>query len=230
MSETVDSVDDLPATIPVFPLSGVLLLPRGHLPLNIFEPRYRNMTRDALDSNRLIGMIQPVSPEEVPVTESGRIKNLDDERLSLYTTGCAGRIDRCQETPDGRYQFTLTGVCRFTLGAEIDTTRGYRRFEANWSSFEEDLTKEAKPLNGRDKMLDALKGYFEANNLSADWKVIGETEDEDLITALSMLSPFSPAEKQALLEASDLGARCEVLTAIAQMGAHDSSSEDLRPQ
>lgn len=230
MNAAVDSIDDLPASVPVFPLSGVLLLPRGHLPLNIFEPRYRNMTRDALDADRLIGMIQPVSPEEIPVTASGRIKNLDDERLSLYTTGCVGRIGRCQETPDGRYQFTLTGVCRFKLGAEIDTTRGYRRFEANWSGFEGDLTKEAGALNGRHKMLEALKIYFEANNLSADWTVIEETEDEDLITALSMLSPFSPAEKQALLEATDLAARCEVLTAIAQMGAHDHSNEGLRPQ
>ncbi len=103
MSATVVTFDDLPATLPVFPLSGVLLLPRGSLPLNIFEPRYRNMTADAMASDRLIGMVQPMAPEEIPVTPTGEIKNLDRERLPLYSIGCAGRIAAFEETPDGRY-------------------------------------------------------------------------------------------------------------------------------
>ena len=115
------NVTNLPTSTPVFPLSGVLLLPRGQLPLNIFEPRYRNMTQDALSGDGIIGMVQPVSPEEVPMTSEGRIKNLDGERLSLYTAGCAGRIVSHQETPDGGYLIVLEGISRFRLGDEIET-------------------------------------------------------------------------------------------------------------
>ena len=121
------NVTNLPTSTPVFPLSGVLLLPRGQLPLNIFEPRYRNMTQDALSGDGIIGMVQPVSPEEVPMTSEGRIKNLDGERLSLYTAGCAGRIVSHQETPDGGYLIVLEGISRFRLGDEIETIRKFSK-------------------------------------------------------------------------------------------------------
>lgn len=229
MSADVDSFNDLPASIPVFPLSGVLLLPRGILPLNIFEPRYRNMTSDALVKDGLIGMVQPVDPEEVPLTPEGRIKNLDGERLPLYSMGCAGKITSCQESPDGRFQLSLTGICRFKLGDEIQTTRGYRRFEADWSEFESDYDVSKTALD-RMNLLAAMRRYFEINSISVDWAAIDEAEDEWLINALAMSSPFTPAEKQALLEAGDLGSRCDVLTAIAEMAAHALDGSDLRPQ
>lgn len=230
MSESGDTLADFPATLPIFPLSGVLLLPRGQLPLNIFEPRYRNMTQDALAADRLIGMIQPVAPEERPVTPDGRIKNLDGEQLPLYTTGCAGRIGAFEETQDGRFLLSLTGVARFTLGSEIQTTRGYRRFEVNWDSFKDDLTVgDASPLD-RTNLLAALRRFFSTQNISVDWTAIEAAEDEALITALSMQAPFGPAEKQALLEANSLTDRCDILTAIAEMAAHGPNSDETRPQ
>jgi uncharacterized protein len=229
MSADVDSFNDLPANIPVFPLSGVLLLPRGMLPLNIFEPRYRNMTSDALANDRIIGMIQPVDPEEVPITPQGRIKSLDDEKLPLYSMGCAGKITSYQESEDGRFQLSLTGICRFKLGNEIQTTRGYRRFEADWSEFESDYNVSETALD-RVKLLAAMRRYFEINSISVDWTTIEEEEDEWLINALSMSSPFTPAEKQALLEAENLYSRCDVLTAIAEMASHALDGSDLRPQ
>ena len=164
MSADVDSFNDLPACIPVFPLSGVLLLPRGMLPLNIFEPRYCNMTSDALSSDRIIGMVQPVDPEEVPISPQGRIKNLDDEKLPLYSMGCAGKITSYQESEDGRFQLSLTGICRFKLGNEIQTTRGYRRFEADWSEFESDYNVSETALDRRN-LLVAMRRYFEINSI-----------------------------------------------------------------
>jgi len=229
MSADVDRFNDLPASIPVFPLSGVLLLPRGMLPLNIFEPRYRNMTSDALANDRIIGMVQPVDPEEVPITPQGRIKSLDDEKLPLYSMGCAGKITSYQESEDGRFQLSLTGICRFKLGNEIQTTRGYRRFEADWSEFESDYSVSETALD-RGKLLAAMRRYFEINSISVDWTAIEEEEDEWLINALSMSSPFTPAEKQALLEAENLYSRCDVLTAIAEMASHALDGSDLRPQ
>ena len=229
MSADVDRFNDLPASIPVFPLSGVLLLPRGMLPLNIFEPRYRNMTSDALANDCIIGMVQPVDPEEVPITPQGRIKSLDDEKLPLYSMGCAGKITSYQESEDGRFQLSLTGICRFKLGNEIQTKRGYRRFEADWSEFESDYNVSETALD-RGKLLAAMRRYFEINSISVDWTAIEEEEDEWLINALSMSSPFTPAEKQALLEAENLYSRCDVLTAIAEMASHALDGGDLRPQ
>ena len=229
MREAEPRFDELPASIPVFPLSGVLLLPRAILPLNIFEPRYRNMAQDAMESDRLIGIVQPVDPEEVPITPDGRIKNLNDEQLVLYSTGCVGQISHCQESPDGRYFISLVGVCRFRLGDEIDTTRGYRRFNAEWNDFEDDAEKPTVPID-RERFLPAMRRYFEANQIKVDWSAVNEAEDEGLISALAMSSPFTPAEKQALLEASDLEQRCEVLSAIAEMAAHGYNGSPERLQ
>ena len=229
MSAAVDSFNDLPASIPVFPLSGVLLLPRGLLPLNIFEPRYRNMMSDALANDRIIGMVQPVDPEEVPITPQGRIKNLDDEKLPLYSMGCAGKIASHQASQDGCFQLSLTGICRFKLGDEIQTTRGYRRFEADWSEFESDYNLDETALD-RGNLLAAMRRYFEINGVSVDWTAIDKAEDDWLINALAMSSPFTPAEKQALLEAENLYSRSDVLTAIAEMACHSHYGSDLRPQ
>tara|TARA_Y100001968_G_scaffold317572_1_gene346775 strand:- start:419 stop:1108 length:690 start_codon:yes stop_codon:yes gene_type:complete len=229
MSEAEMRFNELPVSIPVFPLSGVLLLPRTTLPLNIFEPRYRNMTQDAMASDRLIGIVQPVDPEEVPVTSDGRVKNLDDEKLVLYSTGCVGQISRCQESPDGRYFISLVGVCRFRLGDEIDTTRGYRRFNAEWNDFKNDPKKPTVSID-RKRLLPAMRRYFEVNQIEVDWSAVDEADDESLVSALTMSSPFTSAEKQALLEANDLVQRCGVLSAIAEMAVHSYSGSPERPQ
>ena len=224
------NVTNLPTSTPVFPLSGVLLLPKGQLPLNIFEPRYRNMTQDALSGDGIIGMVQPVSPEEVPMTSEGRIKNLDGERLSLYTAGCAGRIVSHQETPDGGYLIVLEGISRFRLGDEIETIRGYRRFEADWNAYPSDQSQDQDTAIDREALLAAMEKYFAAHNLRADWSAIDDADNDRLVTALAMSSPFAAAEKQALLEAQDLAARCSVLTAIVEMAAHGGEFAGDRPQ
>ena len=229
MSIDVDSFNDLPASIPVFPLSGVLMLPRGILPLNIFEPRYCNMASDAITNDRIIGVVQPVDPEEVPITPQGRIKNLNGEKLPLYSMGCAGKITSYQESQDGHFQLSLTGICRFKLGNEIQTTRGYRRFEADWSEFKSDYDVSETVIDCRN-LLVAMRRYFENNGISVDWTAINEAENEWLINALAMSSPFTPAEKQALLEAENLNSRCDVLTAIAEMASYALDGSDLRPQ
>lgn len=207
--------EDLPASLPVFPLSAVLLLPRGRLPLNIFEPRYLNMTLDALASpDRLIGMIQPVDPD-------CRACN-----PQLYPVGCAGRITQFSETGDGRFLITLTGVSRFRLGGEVPTTRGYRRFTADWTSYAGDFTE--VPCGGlgaeRPRLLRALKSYFCQQGLDADWAEVERTADEKLITTLSMICPFSAPEKQALLEAPDLIKRAQTMMALIEMALLDDKS------
>jgi len=199
--------DALPATIPVFPLMGVLLLPRGQLPLNVFEPRYIAMTDDALAvADRLIGMVQPQD-------ESCRTP-------PLYTIGCAGRITSFDETNDGRYLITLTGLCRFRIAEEVPTTRGYRRVRADWSDFAADMA-EAKPADiDRGRLIPALADYFRATGMSANWETIDKTPDERLVTSLAMICPFEPREKQALLEAKDLATRAALILSILELAIH----------
>ena len=188
------------------------------------------MTQDALSGDGIIGIVQPVSPEEVPVSSEGRIKNLDGERLSLYTAGCAGQIVSHQETPDGGYLIILEGISRFKLGEEIETIRGYRRFEANWSAYPSDQSQDQDAAIDRKNLLAAMERYFAAHDLRADWSAIDDADNDRLVTALAMSSPFSAAEKQALLEAEDLAARCNILTTIAEMAAHEFKNTDGRPQ
>jgi Lon protease-like protein len=197
----------LPDIIPIFPLPGVLLLPRGRLPLNIFEPRYLAMTSDALGGARLIGMIQPTDP------------NVREREPEVYALGCAGRVTSFAETPDGRYLITLTGVSRFRIREELPLLSGYRRVAADWGEFAADLETGAPPEFDRDRLLSALKTYFAQHQLKADWDAVRKTPGEELVTSLAMMCPFDPREKQALLEAADLAARAEVLTAIVEMAA-----------
>ncbi|WP_114393191.1 LON peptidase substrate-binding domain-containing protein [Oleisolibacter albus] len=204
--------DQLPHSIPVFPLTGVLLLPRGKLPLNIFEPRYLAMTRDALAGDRMIGMIQPMPREGAGPP-------------SLYPMGCAGRITSFTETEDGRFLVTLTGVCRFRPGLELATTRGYRRVVPDWGGFEADLEETDGGID-RPRLLAGLKAYFRQQDISANWDAIGEAPDERLVTSLSMICPFEPPEKQALLEAPDLPTRAKMLLALIEMAVHDKGGGD----
>jgi uncharacterized protein len=196
---------NLPATLPIFPLTGVLLLPRGKLPLRIFEPRYLAMTRDAIAGDRLIGMVQPIDPRPA------------GENPPVYPKGCAGRITSFSESENGLYLITLTGVCRFRIRDELPLLEGYRRVVPDWSEFSHDLDGENEVTLDRERLLRGLKGYFQQHQISADWDAINSVPGERLVTSVAMVCPFEPSEKQALLEAADLDERARLLTAIVEM-------------
>jgi uncharacterized protein len=209
---------ELPATLPIFPLTGVLLLPRGKLPLNIFEPRYLNMVRDALASDRMIGMVQPRADD--PTTLTGPTAQpaaaAPAEPPAVYPTGCAGRITAFSEADDGRCQITLTGVARFEIREEVPTLRGYRRVVPDWRRYRADLGDDDAAID-RQRLLTALKTFFKLNDIGADWDSITATSDERLVTSLAMICQFAPNEKQALLEARDLAERSRVIIALVEM-------------
>ncbi|AJE45128.1 LON peptidase substrate-binding domain-containing protein [Celeribacter indicus] len=205
---------DLPETIPVFPLPGALLLPRSRLPLHIFEPRYLQMIEDCLKSStRLIGMIQPRGG----VAEG-----------KLNAIGCAGRLTGFSETEDGRYMITLTGISRFRTLREATGFLPYRRFIVDWSDFRADLgASEHDPALDREAFMDLLKRYFRQEDLRTDWDNLGQAEDELLINSLSMLCPFEPEDKQALLEAPTLSTRRETLVTLMEFALRGGSSEEM---
>ncbi len=202
----------LPDTLPIFPLTGVLLLPRGRLPLNIFEPRYLAMTRDALGGERLIGMVQPNEPQQD--NRGGGAMN-----PPVYPIGCAGRITSFSETDDGRYLVTLTGVSRFRIRDELPLLSGYRRVVAEWQPFAHDVETPSGTEFDRDRFIRGLKGFFTQRQISADWEAIEKAAGEHLINSIAMLCPFAPSEKQALLEAPDLDERARLLIALVEMAA-----------
>lgn len=217
---------ELPASLPVFPLSGVLLLPRGQLPLNIFEPRYLAMIDDALASHRLIGMIQPQGGDGEDEDEAGVAT--DGRPPPLFDVGCAGRITSFDETDDGRYLITLTGVCRFRAGPELPLQRGYRRVQAHWAGYEVDFVPGDSGFLDRARLRTALTSYFQKNEINANWKAIDETPDERLVTSLSMICPFSPTEKQALLERLTIAERAEALISLLEMAVLADGDEPMR--
>lgn len=215
--------EQLPRVIPVFPLTGILLLPGGRLPLNVFEPRYLAMTRAALaEEYRIIGMIQPLEPDPDDNRGVGRSAR-DGEAPPLYKVGCAGRIVAFGETEDGRYMLTLSGLCRFEIAEEMTPKDGYRRVLADYHRFRRDLTGEAdagtEAQVDRDRLLAALKHYFDHRGISVDWKAIEAAPDDRLVTSLAMTCPFAPSERQALLEAPTLAARARTMTALLEMAA-----------
>lgn len=209
------TANDLPDTVPLFPLPGALMLPRANLPLHIFEPRYLAMFEDALKTpHRLIGMIQPV---EMP--GSGK--------KGLHDIGCAGRVTAFSETEDGRYMLTLTGISRFRMIREIAGFSPYRRAQVTWSGFDADLGRaETDPGFDRDGFFDLLGRYFREMGLSTDWESLQNAEDELLINSLSMLCPLGPEEKQALLETPHLSDRRETLTTLLQFAIRGGDNED----
>jgi Lon protease-like protein len=211
---------DLPGTIPVFPLAGALLLPRGQMPLNIFEPRYIEMVDDALrDRRRLIGMIQP-DPAH-PGTE---------DRPNLYKIGCVGRITQFAETGDARYLLQLTGVARFRIVEELTVATAYRQCRVDFTPFVDDFTgRKGEELVDRKAVLAALTSFLKANNLKADWQGIENAPNEALVNALAMMSPYDPAEKQAMLEAPDLKTRAEILIAVTEIALAKSRTEGDPP-
>jgi Lon protease-like protein len=209
--------EQLPETLPIFPLSGVLLLPGGKLPLNIFEPRYLAMIFDALAGHRMIGMVQPVQPGGY----AGDGLPADDGKPKVNRIGCAGRIVSFNETEDGRLLLALSGVCRFEVGRELDLAQGgYRRVSSIFSPFRADLDQgdEAVELD-RERLMAALAAFFRGKKLSADWEAVKQAADQSLVTSLSMVLPFGPVEKQALLEAADSTARAKLLVAFLEMAA-----------
>jgi uncharacterized protein len=209
MNTTYKSPDELPDTIPVFPLPGALLLPRGQMPLNIFEPRYLAMVEDALRSaHRLIGMIQPDPAHPGP----------DEEKPHLFRVGCLGRMTQFAESGDGRYLIQLIGVSRFRIEKELAVATPYRQCRVTYQPFVNDFT----PRKGEDEvdrksLLRALTSFLKANNLKADWEGIENAPNEALVNALAMMSPYDTAEKQAMLEAPDLKTRAEILVAVTEI-------------
>lgn len=199
---------DLPPTIPVFPLPGALLLPRGQMPLNIFEPRYLAMVDDALaDRHRLIGMIQPDSSNPGPET-----------RPNLFKVGCVGRITQLAESGDGRYLMQLTGVSRFRVIEEIGVSTAYRQCRVTYAPFADDfIARKGEDEVDRKAVLETLSAFLKANKLKADWEGIEKAPNEALVNALAMMSPYGAAEKQAMLEAPDLKTRAEILVAVTQI-------------
>lgn len=191
--------EDLPGELPIFPLGGVLLLPRGQLPLNIFEPRYVAMVDHAMTSNRLIGMVQ----------------TKDDG--SVYNVGCAGRVTSYNETPDGRYEIVLTGVCRFRFDDELSQIDGFRRVKSDWSDYSRDMEKIDCLDIDRTKLRKLLKNYFKKQDLTCSWDAVDQASDEKLLTTLAMICPFDAKEKQALLEAPCCKERAKLFMTMLEM-------------
>ncbi|HEY1630572.1 MAG TPA: LON peptidase substrate-binding domain-containing protein [Rhizomicrobium sp.] len=204
------ATSDLPEVLTVFPLSGVLLLPRGQLPLNVFEPRYLAMIDAAMSGNRIVGMIQT--------------RELESQALipKLSAVGCVGRITSYSETEDGRYLVTLTGICRFRVDEELKVDTPFRQVRPDYNPFASDLVVMAETDFPRERLLDALRGYLSQRDLKADWRSVMSAPAETLVNALAMLCPFEPAEKQALLEAPGWMERVETLVALLEMAGRPS--------
>ena len=204
---------ELPQVIPVFPLPGSILLARGQLPLNVFEPRYLNMVDDAMAGDRVIGLIQPIGGLGV--------------QPPLARVGCAGRITSFNETSDGRYLITLTGICRFNVTGELQVKTPYRQVRADFAPFEADLHAPDPAADfDRHGFLDALRPYLEHRGLNVDWDTAEAAPQEALINSLAMALPFEAPEKQALLEAQTLEARAEALTALLRIEAAANDDDD----
>jgi Lon protease-like protein len=182
----------------------------------VFEPRYLNLTTDALGAGRTMGMVQPQDDE-------------DGEAPPVFRTGCLGRIVAFSETEDGRFLLTLEGVCRFDVAEELPLHKGYRRVVADYAAYSGDLTAPEDVGLDRDRLLTALKVYFKTQGISADWGQIETAPDERLVTTLAMVCPFSPTEKQALLECRDAAERSSVLTALVEMAALNRGDDPGEP-
>ncbi len=199
-SPFISPFESLPDTLPIFPLSGAIVMPGAELPLNIFEPRYLNMINDAMSSHRMIGMIQPKP---------------DARGDELFTTGCAGRITQYRETGDGRIEMVLTGVCRFDLGEELPTTRGYRLIVPDWDRFAADYADAEDSVQHRHgQLIEALTRFFDVKNYEADMPMLERLPTVRLVDSLTIGLPFSEAEKQMLLETVDPEARVHSFIAL----------------
>lgn len=214
----IDAWTDLPNRLPIFPLAGALLLPRGALPLNIFETRYRDMIDDALRGDRVIGMVQPVDPEA------------NDAEPKVYDIGCAGRLTAFQEVEDGRYIITLTGIRRFRIMDELDRMTGYRQASVDYTEFMDDFEPETADNADRDEFLKVIRQYVDLQDFQVDWDMIENTDTETLIHAGATLAPWAPSEKQALLEAPSVGDRYDVLMTLYRMAIAHATGAGMQLQ
>jgi hypothetical protein len=214
--------DNLPSIIPIFPLSNALLLPGGHLPLNIFEPRYLKMIDAALARpDRLIGMVQPLEDDHTANDQS-------QSAPGLFSIGCAGRITYFQEAVDQRYLIALTGFCRFRLLDQHLEPPGFCNAEIDWRDFEVDRHSDSSVID-RQPLITVMKQYFKLKGFDADWSQIEQSKNDQLLATLSMVCPFQVAEKQALLEANDSAARADLLIAMMEIALHDDNGgQDAR--
>ena len=211
---TIHSIEDLPKRIPIFPLTGAVLFPGTQLPLNIFESRYINMIDDALaSSDRLISMIQPASSK-------------DNDSKILKNVGCIGKITTFNEIEDSRYLITLTGIIRFKIKEELDTTTPYRQIIPDFTNFNVDLEDQNVESIDRENLLSLIKKYLEHRNMLTDWDIIQQTSTEQLINYSGVLVPFTPEEKQLLLESITITERCNALEALYQSYIFDLSGEN----
>jgi len=204
----------LPEIVPIFPLSGAVLLPQARLPLNIFEPRYLALIEHALGRDRIIGMIQPSGPETT-----------GQKRPPIYRIGCAGRITSFSETDDGRFMIALTGLCRFAVLEELPDESPWRRVRVEWKDFLDDLKPSAELKIDRRRLLGVLQPYFQEEGIDLDRQVVENTPDDVLVSSLVMICPLAPNEKQALLEAPNLTARAQLLTALLEMACLPGQAE-----
>ncbi len=207
MTSSPSPSPDLPATLPIFPLDGVLLLPHGHLPLHIFEPRYRAMIDAALGERRLIGMIQPREDYPHPMPDDARI----------FDVGCAGRIVSFAESDDGRFLVTLRGVCRFRIHEELPIDNGFRRVRPDFLPFLGDFEPVEDAAVDRVRLLETARLYLQVKNISCEWSAVEAASLPALITSLSMICPFEAGEKQALLECSTMSDRGQLLVSLLDM-------------
>jgi Lon protease-like protein len=237
-SPTQTSFEDLPETLPVFPLSGALLLPWGRLPLNIFEPRYLNLVLDALGNGRIFGMVQPdydraerekTEREKTDKEGAAKVISLNAEP-PLYHVGCAGRISSFEETEDGRLLITLKGLARFRIRSEEEGRKGYRRVKVSYDEFKRDMDALPRFDLDRDGLIGRLKPYLEAQGMRINVDAIKGLTETTLVTSLCMICPFDPREKQALLEAPTIETRAETLMTLLQMGVFDAAKPDGPPQ
>jgi len=202
------ALERLPSRFPIFPLSGAILLPGGNLPLNIFEPRYLQMTKDAMRGEKVIGMIQPSAP-------------CSEDDPGLYPVGCVGKITNFESTEDGRHLITLTGLCRFEIAKELTVATPYRQVIADFHSWQNDLEPQSASDSLRPGLVEALRSYFAVHDISVDWAQIERAPLEGLLTSLAMICPFEPSEKQALLETTDATELGSTLVALLRMGTLD---------
>lgn len=209
------TIAELPASLPVFPLAGALLLPRTELPLNIFEPRYLEMFEDVVSSHRMIGMIQPVESKS--------------DKPELQRIGCVGRVTSFSETEDNRLMVVLSGICRFEWQREKKTKTPYRQLDVNYDGFAADLVVDSAARNvDRDGVVKAFRDYLDANSMSANWEEVEKVSTETLVNNLSQMAPYPIEEKQALLEAPDLKSRAEMLIALTELALSKNTTNSLQ--
>ncbi len=211
MTDHHRNASDLPTVLSLFPLRGAILLPRATLTLNVFEPRYLALVDHVLANDRLMGVIQP-GPD------TGADESPEGKSFPLRQVGCAGRITGFNEDDDGRLDISLSGIARFRVGADVSSDAPFRMCEVDFSPYSTDfISGYGEDDVDRPRLIAALRGYLNANDINADWDRINSASSERLVNALAVLSPYGPEEKQALLEAGDLRARSEALVALAEM-------------